>query len=83
MIITPIHVYIRLDVDTHVEVLSKSSHILREFSGWGIHQSLMITRVDPLIQLTGTLNSFGDVVAIICRRHRVYAIATTFHLGQA
>ena len=63
-----IHSSIRVDIHTHIQVLSKSSNIFRKLTRWGVQKSLVtIIRVHPLIEVLGAIHNPRYIKRVNCR----------------
>lgn len=65
-----VHCKVRLDVDTEVDILGKTTNILGQLSRWSVQQSgeVSISRVDPMIQCITTVHNLRNVVHVICEQ---------------
>ena len=66
-----IHSSIRVDIHTHIDVLSEPSDIFRKLTRWGVQKSLMIiTRVNPLIEVLGAIHNPRYIKRVNCREKK-------------
>ena len=73
-----IHSSIRVDIHTHIQVLSKSSNIFRKLTRWGVQKSLMIiTRVHPLIEVLGAIHNPRYIKRVNCREKKKKVMVAT------
>ena len=59
-----IHSVVRLNVDTHVDILSEPADQLRQLPGPCSHQSLLVSLIHPLPELISAVHTSGDVVLV-------------------